>query len=165
MEGRLGWEAKDPIDIRVYPDLNTFRNATGEPGWVAARSSPSGIDLQPSPVLVAHGALRSTLQHEITHVLIEREAHPDLPVWFREGLVEWLCSERRGKRGDRLMEDNDLRQRGDSARAGRAYALAYQQVADLVNRYGEGTVLGWVKRGLPLAVRNSIVSKAATNSK
>ncbi|MBV9675346.1 MAG: SpoIID/LytB domain-containing protein [Acidobacteriaceae bacterium] len=165
MEGRLGWKAKDPINIRIYPDLDTFRNATGEPGWVAARSSRSGIDLQPPSVLKAHGALRSTLRHEITHVLIEREAHPDLPVWFREGLVEWLCSERRGERSGRLMENNDLRQRGDSARAGQAYALAYQQVADLMNRYGEGTVLGWVRRGLPLAVRNSMVSKAATNSK
>jgi stage II sporulation protein D len=166
VENQLNLTGREPISIRVYPDIDTFRNATGEPGWVAARSSLSGIDLQPSTLLEARHALRSTLRHELLHVYIEREAVPNLPVWFREGLVEWLSKAHGSERsGSTLASDDDLRQRQDPDRAGRAYAGAYRQVTDLVNRYGERTVLGWLKRGLPLEVRNSIANRAATNSK
>ncbi|MFL6465965.1 MAG: SpoIID/LytB domain-containing protein [Bryobacteraceae bacterium] len=166
IRGQLGLTAPEAIDIRVYPDIDTFRNATGEPGWVAARSSPSGIELQPSRLLETRNVLRSTLRHEILHVLIEREAVPDLPVWFREGLVEWLSQPHgSGSSASQGVNDDDLRQRQDLGRARRAYNITYQQVASLVNRYGEATVLGWLKRGLPLEVRNSIVNKAATNSR
>jgi stage II sporulation protein D len=166
VENQLGWAAQESIDIRVYPDLNAFRNATGEPGWIAARSSRSGIDLQPSSVLEARGVLRSTLRHEILHVYIEREALPNLPVWFREGLVEWLSQSRSPRSSvSKSVGDDDFRQRGDPGRAGDAYALAYQQVAGLVRNYGEAAVLGWLKRGLPFEVRNSIVNRADTNNK
>ena len=166
LKSQLGFTTSDSIDIRVYPSIDTFRNATGEPGWVAARSSPSGIDLQPSQLLKMRNVLRSTLRHEILHVLIEREAVPHLPVWFREGLVECLSQPRGfGSSVPQGASEDDFRQRQDPGRAGRAYTLAYQQVASLVSRYGEATVLGWLKRGLPLEVRNSIVNKAATNSK
>jgi len=166
VETRLGVNAKEAIDIRVYPDLDAFRNATGEPGWVAARSSSSGIDLQPSSLLVAHGVLRSTLRHEIGHIVIEREALPNLPVWFREGLTEWLTQPHNPSTfNSEAAHDDDLRQRQDHARAGRAYTMAYGQVAGLVHAYGEATVFGWLKRGLPLAVKNSIVNKALTNSR
>ena len=166
VESQLGLAVKAPIDIRVYPDMDTFRNATGEPGWVAARSSGFGIDLQPLPVLEAHGALRSTLRHEILHVVIEHEAVAALPLWFREGLVEWLSQPHVPAPATATRaNENDLRQRGDAAKAERAYHLAYRQVGGLVQRYGEGTVLGWLKRGLPPEVRYSSSNSAATNSK
>jgi stage II sporulation protein D len=166
VETQLGLTMKEPIDIRVYPDVGRFRNATGEPGWIAARSSGFGIDLQPLPVLEAHHVLRSTLRHEILHIAVEHEAVPGLPLWFREGLVEWLSQARPPAPATMAKaNENDLRQRGDAAKAGHAYSLAYRQVADLVHRYGEGAVLGWLKRGLPPEVRNSSVNNAATNSK
>ena len=34
---QTGWTAAGPIALRVYPDVETFRNATGEPGWARAR--------------------------------------------------------------------------------------------------------------------------------
>lgn len=166
VESQLGLTLKEPIDIRVYPDVDRFRNATGEPGWVAARSSGFGIDLQPFPALEIRGILRSTLRHEILHIVVEHEAVPGLPLWFREGLVEWLSQPRLSASATTTgANENDLRQRGDAAKAGRAYGLAYRQVADLMHRYGEGAVLGWLKRGLPPEVRNSSVNSAATNSK
>lgn len=166
VENRLNLIAKEPVDIRVYPDIDTFRNATGEPGWVAARSSPSGIDLQPPGLLEARRALRSTVKHELLHVYIEREAVPNLPVWFREGLVEWLSRPPESESlNSKPASENDLRQRQNLGQAARAYVDAERQVAGLVNRYGEGTVLGWLKRGLPPEVRNSIASRAVTNSR
>src|SRR6185312_414116 len=73
-ESRLGWPAGREIAIRVYPNLDSFRNATGEPGWVAARTSGRTIDLQPADVLESRGVLRQTLQHELVHVIVETRA-------------------------------------------------------------------------------------------
>lgn len=136
------------IEIRVYPDVETFRNATGEPGWVGAQTRGSRIQLQPSAALRSRGALQSTLRHELLHVFVEAQATAGLPVWFREGLVGYL---ERGPAppGNGAPRDADLRQTVDAPRARRAYAAATHKVADLANRYGERAVLAWLKTGLP----------------
>ena len=85
--------------IRVYPDVETFRNATGEPGWVAARTSGRRIQLQPAAVLRERGALDSTIHHELLHVFVEAQAAGGLPVWFREGLVGYLEHPVKSRRG------------------------------------------------------------------
>ena len=87
---RYRWEAPAGIVIRIYPDVDAFRNATGEPGWVAARTTARRIELQPASELQARGALESTLRHELLHVFVEAQAAGGLPVWFREGLVGYL---------------------------------------------------------------------------
>jgi len=124
------------IEIRIYPDLDTFRNATGAPGTVAGQTRGSRIDLQPVAVLRRREVFDSTLRHELLHVLVENRARPDLPIWFREGLVEYLDGSRRSAR-----------------------------VNALVSRYGADAVLTWLTRGLPPEVKNSSDSKAAVNSK
>ena len=141
--GKTGWTAPHGIELRVYPDTATFRDATGEPGWVAARASGTRIHLQPT-------AGELVIRHELLHVFVESHAVAGLPVWFREGLVEYLA--RPGGAGTGAVDDADLRQRQDEARARRAYAAAAARVAQLVREYGEGTVLGWLKSGVPKEV-------------
>lgn len=153
------------VTIRVYPGLDTFRNATGEPGWVAARTSGSTIDLQPLDILQSRGALRSTLRHELLHVAIESNAAPALPLWFREGLVECLAGDRITAPAAAHVSEGDVSERQDKARTQAAYVQARARVAALVNRYGQAAVLGWVKRGLPAEVTNSTASSANTNSR
>jgi stage II sporulation protein D len=144
---QYAWTPPAAIEIRVYPDVETFRNATGEPGWVAARTSGRRIHLQPAAVLRARGALDSTVHHELLHVFVEAQAAPGIPVWFREGLVGYL--EHPGRTGSTAAGDGGLRQREDAARARRAYAAAAQKVAILVQRHGVPAVLSWLKSGLP----------------
>jgi len=144
--GETGWAAPGPVEIRVYPDVETFRNATGEPGWVAAHTSGRRVELQPAGVLRGKGVLESTLRHELLHVVVEGQAKAGLPVWFREGVVGYL--ERRHGGGADLSE-GDLRQTEDEARARRAYAAAAQRVTELVHRNGAATVLEWVRTGMP----------------
>jgi stage II sporulation protein D len=146
---RHGWAQPAGIEIRVYPDVETFRNATGEPGWVAARTSGRRIHLQPADVLRARGALDSTIHHELLHVFVESQAVPGIPVWFREGLVGYL--EHPARAGSPDAPDTDLRQTDNAARARRAYAAAAQRVAALVQRHGIPTVLAWLKTGIPLS--------------
>ncbi len=87
---RTNWPAPAGIEIRVYPTVDAFRNATGEPGWVAAHTEGRRVHLQPAAVLRTHDALERVLRHELIHVLMEAQAAPGLPVWFREGLVGYL---------------------------------------------------------------------------
>jgi stage II sporulation protein D len=155
---RVKWPLQSGIEIRVYPDLDTFRNVTGEPGWVAAHTEGRRIHLQPVAVLRSRGALEQTLSHELLHVLVESQAEQGLPTWFREGLVGFLEGRRRTENA-RVPADADLRQTAEEARSRRAYADAAAMVSSLVQTYGEGAVLDWVNRGLPPDVTKARTSQ------
>lgn len=144
---RTNLAAPGKIEIRIYPDLDSFRNATGEPGWVAAHTENRRIDLQPAELLRSRGALDSTLRHELLHVLVEAHAARGLPLWFREGLIGYLEDSAAGSA--RPPADADLRQTAAADRARQAYRDAAGAVADLAHRYGEATLFGWLKTGLP----------------
>jgi stage II sporulation protein D len=165
LAARTHWPAPDKIELRVFPDLETFRDATGEPGWVAAHTVGRRIDLQPVATLASRGALDSTIGHELAHVLVESQAAPGLPLWFREGLVEYL--ERRGEAPStpRAPTDAELLDRSNVEAARRAYAQAEAEVAALAGRYGETAILDWVRRGLPPEVTKAIASQPATKNK
>jgi stage II sporulation protein D len=152
------------IEIRIYPDVETFRNVTGEPGWVAAHTIGSRIHLQPTTVLRDRGALEETLRHELMHVMVESHARPGLPVWFREGLVGYFSGPP-ARPAAAIPHDADLRQTGDFSRARRGYEDATRKVTALAGRYGESTLLGWLARGLPPEVTNASTSQAPTKSK
>jgi stage II sporulation protein D len=161
---RTRWPFPRDLEIRVYPDVETFRNATGEPGWVAAHTVGRTIHLQPASVLRSRGVLEQTLRHELLHVLVESQASAGQPLWFREGLVEFLNRPSTGA-GVRIPADSELRQTADASRARQAYGEAASAVGALVRRYGETTVLDWLKTGLPAEVRNASSSHAPTKSK
>jgi hypothetical protein len=72
-----------------------------------------------------------------------------LPLWFREGLVEYLDAPGRSYPGGKIPAEGDLRQTSDPDRARRAYAEAAGMVARMVQQRGESTVLRWVATGVP----------------
>ncbi len=165
-EKHLRLTAPSAITVRVYPDIDAFRNATGEPGWVAAHTTGSIVDLQPASVLIRSNGLRPVLDHEMLHVVLEAHAVPGLPVWFREGLVEYVSRENNPQQhGENWNLDADLRQRQSRAEAETAYAEASAKVASLMTRYGEAAVLGWVESGLPPDVKYSSDKSAVTNKR
>jgi stage II sporulation protein D len=146
---RTNWPAPPDIEVRVYPDVESFRNSTGEPGWVAAHTEGRRIHIQPAAVLRSRGALESTLRHELLHVLVESQAAPSLPVWFREGIVGYLEGAPQSADPARPPSEADLRQTQDSTRARRAYEAAVRAVAALAARFGDAAPLAWVGAGLP----------------
>ena len=160
---RTGWPVPESIVVRVFSDVDTFRDATGEPGWVAAHTAGRRIDLQPLDALRRRGAIEATLRHEVVHVFVEAAAANDLPLWFHEGVTLWLDGHSHGGGGPRTPAETEFRRGNDPARVRRAYDDAASTLAWLAARYGETAVLDWVKRGLPVAVRNTIASQAAVN--
>ena len=152
---RTNLPAPRGIEIRLYPDVETFRNATGEPGWVAAHTTGVHIHLQTA----------AALRHELLHALVEAQATASLPVWFREGLVGYLEDPDAARPAAKVPADSELRQTADAQRARLAYGEAAASVAGLVHRYGEATVLNWLAAGLPREVRNANSIAAPTKSK
>jgi stage II sporulation protein D len=140
--------------LKVYATVAEFRDSTGEPGWVAASTRGRTIEMQPEDVLRAAGTLESTLRHEFLHMLIEAYAHPGTPQWFREGLVLYLTAPAKPTLTttavpDTAVLERSLRAPQSEEEMRRAYAQARALVAQLAEKHGRDTLLGWVQQGLP----------------
>ncbi len=66
---RTGWSLSGRPQVKVFPTIAIYRDATGEPGWVAASTRGNMIRLQPLAVLQRTNALESTLRHEFLHMM------------------------------------------------------------------------------------------------
>src|ERR1039458_7536377 len=162
-----GKQEKLPFNYKeVVKGDRPEQNIVLKPGdTVVASTEGRRIQLQPASVLRSHNALEQTVRHELFHAAVESRAAPGLPVWFREGIVEFLSSPEAGREAGPSPADSDIRETTDAARARRASGEAARAVAALVKRYGEATVLDWVARGLPPEVKNASTSQAPTKSK
>ena len=139
-----GWQLDFRPVLQVYPTMEQYRDATGEPGWVAASTRGHTIRLQPLATLRERNLLESTLRHELLHLLVEAHAAPNTPLWLREGLVMVLAGEHPSAR-PLLISDEELERTlatsTDSDRMQRAYATAWQKVDGLMRRDGKDAVL------------------------
>ena len=140
--------------IKVYATVAAFRDATGEPGWVAASTRGSTVRLQPTDVLRDAGTLESTLRHELLHILVESHAKPGTPLWFREGLVLYLAQPGGMSKPAETSANVDalnkaLRSPASEEQMRQAYAEAQARVASLEQKYGKGKLVDWLQNGLP----------------
>jgi len=107
--------------VRVYPTVAAFRDATGQPGTVAAIARGSTVQTQPR-------VAEATLRHEMLHVVLESHTTANHPWWFREGLALSLNDERPA----------DAR-----------YRSAVERVNALIARNGREAVMRFWRDGLP----------------
>ena len=155
VEERSGLRWAGTVRLRIYPTIAAFRDATGEPGWVAGSTRAGVIRLQPRP-------LEDTIRHELLHALVEGHARPGLPLWFREGAALYLC----GTCFSLFDQTNKLKHvpqdsafLHDPSNARRAYAAALNSVTRLVDQFGEANVIGWISSGLPPAAMQALATK------
>jgi stage II sporulation protein D len=158
LQSELGWHLSFKTQLRIFPNIDTYRNATGQPGWIAAYTRGHTISLQPLATLREKGILESTLRHEFAHMLVEERARAGTPLWFREGLVLYL-SDPGSNAPPATMTEREMEAAlehpasQDSLR--RTYAAARTHVAQLVQRNGRNTVLLWLSSGLPADTQSS----------
>jgi stage II sporulation protein D len=140
---RTGWDVKGRPQVKVYPTLAIYRDATGEPGWVAASTLGNVVRLQPIDVLQKRHALDSTLRHEFLHMMIESQARTDAPLWLREGLAIYLSNPDEAR--PRKVDVESLERRMHSLRTEEEMRAAYNDcaaaVADAVQRSGLNSVM------------------------
>ncbi len=160
-EETIGWKAGAGLRLQVYATMDSYRDTTGQPGWVAASTRGKTIRMQPMAELRKRGIVESTLRHEILHVLVEAKAKTATPLWLREGIVLFLSSSNGAGIAAAPMTDEEieavLRQPRNRDDAQKAYAAAQSRVTALVQEHGKETVLGWLSAGIPSNVRGSSV--------
>jgi stage II sporulation protein D len=152
-EDAIGWKAGPGVRLQVYATLDSYRDTTGQPGWVAASTRGKTIRMQPLAELQKRSLVESTLRHEFFHVLVEAKAKTATPLWFREGIVLFLASANGGTVASVAMTDGQmeavLRQPRNRDEVQKAYAAAQSRVVALVQERGKETVLGWLSGGVP----------------
>jgi stage II sporulation protein D len=157
-ESSTGLTFSSTLQWKIYPSVAMFRDATGEPGWVAATTRGRTMQTQPAEVLKRAGTLEHTVRHELLHMLIEAHAKPGTPRWYREGLVLYL-SEPNATTSSRTSSLNvDELERtmispSSEEQLREAYTDAHALVAALAHRYGKAKLLTWVQQGLPADLR------------
>jgi stage II sporulation protein D len=154
-EEAAGWKIGFRVRLKVFPTLDSYRDTTGQAGWVAATTRGDTIRLQPLAVLRQKGVLESTLRHELFHVLVESRGRAEVPLWFREGLVLYLAApEEEGKNAraaamsDRRME-TIFTNPGSREQMQQAYRAARMRVAQLFLKFGRAALLDWLSSGIP----------------
>jgi len=140
--------------VEVYPTVAMFRDATGEPGWVAASTEKQCVRLEPPNVLRTR--LEAVLQHEFLHLLVESNARAGTPLWFREGWVVYLGGDPPPADQVRMSSDEierSIRARHSDADVRQTYAQAAAIVRDLDRQYGRERLNQWLRNGLPVEIR------------
>jgi stage II sporulation protein D len=153
-EEKTGLVYNGAAKLKVYATLAAFRDATGDPGWVAASTRGHTIRLQPADVLQDAGTLETTLRHELLHMLVEEHAKPGTPLWFREGLVLYLAQPNGLTRAGTNFEnvgalEKALRASMSEQQMREAYADALARVSKLIEQNGREMVIRWLQEGLP----------------
>ncbi len=143
------------IRVVVYPMLDAYRDATGEPGFVAGSTRGGTIHLQPVAGLQRRGILESTLAHEMLHALLNQHSSAPLPRWFGEGLVLALAGGPAEEASWTPQTTRALDAPRSPAELRAAYAACLARVRRLMQEHGRTTVLGWVESGLPAGVRQA----------
>jgi stage II sporulation protein D len=155
----IGWKAGAGVRLQVYATLDSYRNTTGQPGWVAASTRGKTIRLQPLAELKKRSIVESTLRHEIFHLLVEAKAKAATPLWFREGIVLFLSNPNATGTTAVTLTDEQIEavlgQPRNRDEVQKAYAAAQSRVAVLMQERGKETVLGWLSGGIPGDVRGS----------
>jgi stage II sporulation protein D len=152
-EAAVGWHLSFRARLQVFPTLDRYRDTTGQPGWVAASTRGQTVRLQPLADLRKRSILESTLRHEFFHLLIEPRARPNTPLWFREGLVLYLCEPNKPNSPSVALTDKQMEEilsnPGTCEKQEKAYAAARARVKSLIQQNGKTAVLDWLSSGIP----------------
>jgi stage II sporulation protein D len=139
--------------VQELPTVELFRQTTGEPGWTLASTRGDTVFLQPAGVRQSNGGTGPSLLHEFLHVLVERQAGGNAPLWLREGLVEILAGPQ--KQDSNLIDlpvgevDAALAHPSDAAISRHAHRVAAHMTTVLCAHYGMPAVRNFLRYGVP----------------
>lgn len=155
-----GLNSPVPIIVRAFASTPGFRDATLAPGWVAAFTQGDWIATQPLRTLAARHLLASALRHEFLHALVESQANASTPLWLREGLAEaWADPAGVSTRPPSLTPaatDAALASAAAEQSSAAAHHAAAWYASRLLQQYGRGQVLAWLRAGLPTQISISL---------
>jgi stage II sporulation protein D len=132
------------VRVITWTNVGEFIAATGQPGWVSGSTDGQSIALQPLDLLARKNALRQTLRHELTHLVVHRLRAKGVPFWFEEGWVLYLTGERIEAQAGTLFTPAQLEAAVTRPRSVGEMKLAYWQALErarrLARKEGEPTM-------------------------
>jgi stage II sporulation protein D len=155
VEATSGLRFEREVAVRVYPNLDLYRNASGLGGDIAAGARAREIHLQPIAELRRQGDLSATLRHELAHALLLQHETRPLPEWLHEALARWMS-------GQPVRTGNAAKACGASPsfaalETSMQTAEGRRDVAVVADRFlraalagdGRNAVSGWARSGFP----------------
>ena len=91
LENQLDYSPRDSIAVVLYPD-EVFQDVTKMPGWVGALNDGK-IRFPIKGLTFVDDAVRGILKHELTHSFIRLKTAGNCPLWFNEGLAQYLSGD------------------------------------------------------------------------
>src|SRR5262245_56003031 len=91
LENQLNYSPRDSIAVVLYSD-EVFQDVTKTPGWVGALNDGK-IRFPIKGLTFVDDTVRSILKHELTHSFIRLKAAGNCPLWFNEGLAQYLSGD------------------------------------------------------------------------
>ncbi len=133
------------LEVLINETTGDFVGRTGMPPWAAAATRNNRIETQPFMLLKRRGILKTTLRHELAHVLIDTLGGSQTPRWLAEGMAIHIAGE--GKLIERYLTAMPFDSLEQSLTAPKseeemraAYATAYTLVQQLILLQGERNV-------------------------
>jgi tetratricopeptide (TPR) repeat protein len=91
LENQLNHSPRDSIAVVLYPD-EVFQDVTKMPGWVGALNDGK-IRFPIKGLTFVDETVRGILKHELTHSFIRLKTAGNCPLWFNEGLAQYLSGD------------------------------------------------------------------------
>jgi stage II sporulation protein D len=136
-----------PLEVVIHETTPDFIAATGQPGWAAAATRGSRMELQPLALLLRRGVLATTLRHEHAHFVIELLGRGHAPRWLSEGLAVHVAGEGAllsrfapKSKWTRDEIERKLERPASSEEMRSLYAASYNEVRALIRADGEKTI-------------------------
>jgi stage II sporulation protein D len=144
---QLGLAGATALDVVIHETTPDFIYATGQPGWAAAASRGSRMELQPLATLRRRGVLTTTLRHEYAHYVIDLLGRGKAARWLTEGLAAHVAGEgamlapfspKSKWTRDEIERKLERPASADEMRA--LYAASYNEVRALIRAEGEKNI-------------------------
>ncbi|MBI2945568.1 MAG: tetratricopeptide repeat protein [Candidatus Wallbacteria bacterium] len=85
--GDFGFRPEETVQVVIYPSGGAYREASDAPTWSAAVYDGK-IRIPTGETRVPDEALQRILQHEFTHLVVEKLGGRRVPAWMNEGIAQ-----------------------------------------------------------------------------
>ncbi len=183
---RLNYTLDDKVEIIIYPDLETMREQlnllkTDRPmgiyygGILHILSPKAWVQKDTTQEIARIFAANGPMVHELVHLIVDKKAHGNFPIWFTEGVALYYENELTGYEwGKNLPQNNhgytltQLKYNFKSLDQDMAYRQSFnlikkiadiygeQKIIELLNQLGEGKIGLYSKNSLEKVIESLV---------
>ncbi len=144
----LNVKPQKKITVVLYGTVEEFIKESRRPGWQGGSFQGVTLHLQPAGVLKEKSALKTTIEHETSHVFISELTHGSCPLWLSEGFAVYFSGEMETIKpapSYKISSFNDLSKKLQNTKshsdALQYYSKAGAFVSSVLSKYGQNKFL------------------------